>query len=74
MVSVLRTGSTRAIVQIAFGVFANAKIQCEESVSSSTQQNCPTTNRVSNFRLARTVARIITSKGMHAVANRTAKS
>ena len=26
-------------MQIAFGVFANAKIQCEESVSSSTPQN-----------------------------------
>ena len=25
--------------QIAYGVFANAKIQCEESVSSSTPQN-----------------------------------
>jgi len=26
-------------MQIAFGVFANAEIQCEESVSSSTPQN-----------------------------------
>ena len=25
---------------------ANAKIQCEESVSSSTPQNCATTNRI----------------------------
>ena len=25
-------------MQVAFGVFANAKIQCEESVSSSTPQ------------------------------------
>ena len=31
-------------MHIAFGVFANAKIQCEESVSSSTPQNCATTN------------------------------
>ena len=30
---------------VAFGVFANAKIQCEESVSSSTPQNCATTSR-----------------------------
>ena len=26
-------------MQVAFGVFANAKIQCEESVSSRTPQN-----------------------------------
>ena len=34
-----------AIMHVAFGVFANAKIQCEESASSSTPQNCATTNR-----------------------------
>ena len=33
-------------MHIAFGVFANAKIQCEESVSSNTPQNCATTNHV----------------------------
>ncbi len=27
-------------MHFAFGVFANAKIQCEESVSSSTPLNC----------------------------------
>jgi len=32
-----------------WGVFANAKIQCEESVSSSTPQNCATTNVDSLF-------------------------
>ena len=31
-------------MHFAFGVFANAKIQCEESVSSGTPQNRPTTN------------------------------
>ena len=31
-------------MHFAFGVFANAKIQCEESVSSSTPQNRLTTN------------------------------
>ena len=36
----------KAMMHVAFGVFANAKIQCEESVSSSTPQNRLTTNRV----------------------------
>ena len=31
-------------MHVAFGVLANAKIQCEESVSSSTPQNCAITN------------------------------
>ena len=34
-----------AIMQVAFGVFANAKIQCEESISSRTPQNCATTSQ-----------------------------
>ena len=33
-------------MHVAFGVFANAKIQCKESVSSRTPQNCATTNLI----------------------------
>ena len=33
-------------MQFAFGVFANAKIQCEESVSSRTPQIADYTNRL----------------------------
>ena len=38
-ITVIRTRSVRLGIQVAFGVFANAKIQCEESVSSRTPQN-----------------------------------
>ena len=33
-------------MQIAFGVFANAKIQCEESISSRTPQNLTSDDEV----------------------------